>query len=238
MAEKPKPAARHRHRPSQDLRFTHGPLTRDWEGRTVILIAGGPSLNAGQINTAKAAHWAGEIQAMGVNDAYRIAPWIDTLYAADPPWWDHHIKAVRETYIPVLMTQDEEAARRWGLRWVPGPSGERTRRSHRGLSMDPSFIHYGSHSGFQALNIAVLRGAKRIALLGYDMKQPEGKPAHWFGEHEGPGLIRQRDWTPWIENYDHAAPQLAALGVQVFNCSADTAITAFPRETLSRVLWG
>lgn len=227
----------HRYRPSQDLRFTQGPIKPDWQGRTVVLIAGGPSLTKGQVTSVKHAYYHGEIQAIGVNDAYRLAPWVDGLYAADPPWWELHIKAVRETYIPNLYCQDEHTSRRWGLRWTPGPK-RGGHLEYTGLSFDPNRIHYGSHSGFQALNIAVLMGAKKIILLGYDMKPGAGGKMHWFGEHpETSGLCTERDFGPWVEFYDQAAGQLADRGIQVLNCSPDSAINCFPKTTITAALW-
>ena len=38
-----------------------------------------------------------------------------------------------------------------------------------GLSRTQGVIHQGKNSGYQALNLAYLLGAKRILLLGYDM---------------------------------------------------------------------
>lgn len=237
MAAKAPAQVKHRHRPSQDLRFTKGPLTREWEGRTVVLIASGPSLTKAQVNTAKECHYSGEVMALGVNDAYRIAPWIDWLYAADPQWWDVHIRSVRETYIPNLSCQDQDTCQRWGLRWVPGPESSKGHRSEHGLSTDPAFIHFGSHSGFQALNIAFHLGAKRICLLGYDMRF-EKRP-HWFGDH--PQTLQNAHepgwYARWLPVYDEAAPQLDRAGVDVVNCTPGSAINCFRRATISEALW-
>src|ERR1039458_2314613 len=41
-----------------------------------------------------------------------------------------------------------------------------------GLSLDPKQIVTGSNSGYQALNIAVLAGAKTIILIGFDAREP------------------------------------------------------------------
>ncbi|HCZ48509.1 MAG TPA: hypothetical protein DCZ11_05850, partial [Gammaproteobacteria bacterium] len=49
-----------------------------------------------------------------------------------------------------------------------------------GLSASPLRIHQGGNSGYQALNLAVLLGAERVILLGYDMHG-----GHWHGRHGG-----------------------------------------------------
>jgi len=224
----------HRYRPSQELRIIRGPIKPEWKGQTVTLIGGGPSLTTAQIVSVKEGWWAGLTRVIGVNDAYRIAPWIDGLYAADPPWWEMHIKAIRDTHIPLLMCQDFEAASRWGLRHVAGPPSK-FHGYTEGISTDPEYIHFGSNSGFQAMNIAFHLGAKRIILVGYDMKATPGKPSHWFGDHP-PGLVNHYGYSNWVISFEQAAPQLAEAGVEVINCTPDSAIKCFPSRKVSDVL--
>lgn len=222
---------KHRHRPSQELRITRGAIRRDWEGATVAIIAGGWSLTKSQVATARAwRHAGGEPRiVMGVNDAYRLAPWIDALYAADPQWWTMHIRAVRDCYIPQMMSQDESAAEQWGLRYTPGVD-------KHGLSFDPNVIHYGGNSGFQALNIAVLSGARRVVLLGYNMSAPDDKPVHWFGDHPA-GLSTNRSYPNYVKNFDRAAKQLLARKIEVVNATPNSALQCFPVATASDALF-
>lgn len=218
------------------MRITRGPLARDWQGQTAVLIASGPSLTKGQVASAKAAWWEGRVRVLGVNDSYKLAPWMEGLYAADPPWWQMHIRAVRDTYIPMLMSQDESACERWGLRHVPGPPQARLEQSDNGLSLDPSYINFGQNSGFQALNIAYHLGATRILLLGYDMKLGPGGKAHWFGSHPA-GLCQNDNYERWIPPFKKAAKQLEKAGVEVINCTPGSAIKCFPASTIEGALW-
>lgn len=216
----------YRFRPSQERHAVKSPLARAWNGGSVILIANGPSLTSAQVNTARNIWAEGRAHAIGINDAYRIAPWVDALYACDPEWWHVHIKAVRDTNIVSLYCQDEETCDRYGLWWTPG-------KHKAGLSTAASCIHYGRHSGFQALNVAFHLGARRIMLLGYDCRTHNGM-THWFGDH--PGVLHQKSsYDGWAAAYADAVPMLRAAGVEVFNCTPNSAITAFPHTTLSAV---
>lgn len=103
-----------------------------------------------------------------------------------------------------------------------------------GISTDPSLIHTGSNSGFQALNLAILAGASRILLLGYDMQPTDGK-SHWFGDHPG-SLNRTSPYAVFRKAFDDAANQIARLGVEVVNCSRETSLTCFKRAALSDAL--
>lgn len=94
----------------------------------------------------------------------------------------------------------------------------------------------GQNSGYQALNLAVLAGAQRILLLGYDMKfAPDGRQ-HWFGDH--PRLEHPARLTAHLHNFRRAAKHLARVGVDVINCSPDSALDCFRHEEIESVLHG
>jgi len=220
----------HRHRPSQERKAIKVPLRVVWPDSTIVLIANGPSLTRPQVDTARRAWIAGEARVLGCNDAYRIAPWVDGLYACDGAWWEQHIDAVRDVHLALLLCQDERTCDRYGLWYVPS-------RADAGISTDAGCIHTGGaggHSGFQLLNLAVHLGAKRILLLGYDCRgTPEKR--HWFGNHPTP-LNLASNYAAWLDPYREAAPQLAALGVEVINCTPDSAIDCFPRSRIGLAL--
>lgn len=120
------------------------------------------------------------------------------------------------------MTQDERVIEEF-------PDVVRVASENKpGLSLDPNLIHQGQNGGYQAINLAVHFGAKRIILIGYDMK---GK--HWHPDHKGnnPGNFAQ-----WIKNFSTMIPQLKELGVEVINCTRDTALECFSVRRLEDVL--
>lgn len=160
-----------------------------------------------------------------VNDNYRLAPWADVLYACDAEWWDHH-KGVR-SFAGERWTQSRRAAQQYGLHWVES-------KAARGLSRYGPEIHQGGNSGYQALNLAAQWGADPIVLLGYDM-QTQGDKRHWFGDHPG-ALNKSSGYPVWVRAYNDAAADLSAWGVRAYNCTRETALTCFPRKSLSEVL--
>lgn len=223
---------KHRFRPSRERHVVKAPLTRLWPQSTVVLIANGPSLTLAQVATVRRAWGEGRCRVLGVNDAYRIAPWIDALYAADASWWEYHAKDARATNIPFMFCQDEITSEKWGLWWTPGPNRDRPTQP-AGISTDPARIHYGDHSGFQALNIAVHLGASRILLLGYDCRRTP--KTHWFGDHP-PELQRDTHYENFAHHYGRAKPQLDELGIEVINCAKGSAIDCFRRAMVGDVL--
>ena len=93
------------------------------------------------------------------------------------------------------------------------------------------FLHQGGNSGYQAINLAYLWGAKAIVLLGFDCSQPAGKEAHWFGQHEE-GLINLQPFALWQSRFPALAEDLAHDGVQVINSSRETLLTCFDRAPI------
>lgn len=141
------------------------------------------------------------------------------MYACDEKWWDKYHDTI--TIEADLWTQDLQAKRKYGINWVLGASA-------LGLGLDR--VHFGGNSGYQAINLAFLWGAKRIVLLGFDCKPVEGKH-HWFGQHPQ-GLIQRQPYDLWLAKYPQLAQDLKREGVQVINCSPDTALTCFERATI------
>lgn len=221
-------------RPNDERRFIKSSVPAGWAGETAVLIACGPSVKKTQIQTVKNAFYAGECKVMVVNRAYEAAPFADAMYAADAQFWNAHIEAVRDTHIPLLFCAERRPCEQWGLWWTPGPDGDAAAgHSAHGLSDDPSYIHFGCHSGFQALNVAVHLGAKRILLIGYDCHHNGGRHFH---EDHPTGWMNAESPNMWLPPYRQAASQLKAWGVEVLNCSPGSAIDVFPQATVGSVL--
>lgn len=160
---------------------------------------------------------------IAVNDAYRLLPDADILYACDARWWDYHNPQFKgqkwssHNPSPRINDNKADAARKHGLHLVPGFDGE-------GFKLDFG-IHYGSNSGFQAVNLAIALGARRIRLVGFDM---HGR--HFFGDH--PKELGNPDFPTFIAAFERAA-ELLPSHIEIVNCTPDSALTCFPFENES-----
>lgn len=205
----------------------HQRIPRLFEGKTVAILATGPSLRREDVQAVR----AHGLPAVAINDAYRLAPWADVLYACDGAWWEAH-DYVRG-FAGQRWTQDRGTPTPWdyhagleGLNIVDSvPGGE--------VSDDPARIFDGSNSGFQALQFVWLAGARRAILLGYDMHRTRGR-AHFFGEHPA-GLKRGANYGHFGAIMDAAAPAFLQR-LEVWNASRETALQGFPRVGLAE-LW-
>lgn len=203
-----------------------------------IVAATGPSLTE-EVAEACKGH-----PVVAVKDAARLPrngedfkarmPWAPVMYCCDVWWWDRFeglqwFKGERwSTHEP---KGNEKLAMRdkYGVRLVAGKHGE-------GFSFDPALIHYGSNSGFQAMNLALhkLRGPrKRIIGVGFDMFTCDKR--HFFGHHERRNVG---------VNYEHFIPQFKKAakmlpdGVEVIIASSPKSglREVFPSMTLEEAL--
>lgn len=181
----------------------------------VVCIATGPSLTQDDVDFCN-----GRAAVYAVNDAYKIAPWADLLYAADGTWWDVHNGA--PDFAGEKWTVNPDAAEKYHLNYIAPKS--------KAWSTNKSYIATGGNSGFQAMNLARVRGASKIVLLGYDYGYTDKK--HFFGDHH-PLTDRHSDYALWIKLLNKAAVE---IDIPVVNCSRKTAITCFPRMTIQEAL--
>jgi len=186
--------------------------------KPIIIIAGGPSLIREDIEYAEKQN----VDILGINDAYRICNRLNYLYACDRRWWNWHWTRVNEIKCRKFALEDMEG--RVGIEQMQNGGIS-------GLSFEWPTLRTGKNSGYQAINLAILLGYKKLILLGYDMQQDNGK-VHWFGDHEGP-LINAgwRKYREWIEFYKGMIKELPA-DIEIINATRKTALTCFPRMKL------
>lgn len=104
-----------------------------------------------------------------------------------------------------------------------------------GLCTRAGRIHSGGNSGYQAINLAFMWGARRIVLLGYDMQRTGGR-THWHGDH-GNGLPSlTADLKEWRRRMIQLGIDLRTHGVEVINATRDTALTCFERQPIEVAL--
>lgn len=165
----------------------------------------------------------GRARVVVVNATFRMVPWADVCYGADFRFWDVYMREIVRSFRGELWTCSEQARDMFGLYWVKC-------RNESGLCKDPRTINGGGNSGYQAIHLAAMFGARRIVLLGYDMQRTWGQ-LHWHGKHDG-NLPNGKGFPSWIKNFANLARDLKRSGVDVVNATRETALRCFPRVTI------
>lgn len=187
--------------------FPHGA----WAGETVFVIGSGPSL------TKQDAQLTEGRKVIAVNCAIRLAPHAGALYAGDHKWWAHY-GADWIDFGGYRLSFNAQACEEFGC--IPVPH----------------FIGQVKSSGYQAIWCAKLMGAKRIVLLGFDMKAHRGMN-HWHGEHSG-GTLTNPNWrlyAAWKAGIDALHAEFDRDGVVLVNATRQTALS-LPRVPLEEVI--
>jgi hypothetical protein len=230
-----------------DERFSE--VVRDWEGQTVVLIGGGPSLTLEDIGRVFEAYERGRVCVIAINSAYLLAPWADVCLFADSHWWKWHTDGIA---VPALGLSAHDVRDRFasfsGQKCTIENSGgnitdpavhvlrnKNGRASGFGISHDPRALVDGRNSGALGLNLSVLAGATKNLLLGFDGK-PDGDKSHMLGAHPRPTPEAAYPLYVQAMREIKKAIKAAKLDVSVVNCSPGSAIDAWPRMSLEDAL--
>lgn len=189
--------------------------------KTAIIFASGSSLTQEDVDFCR-----GKGFTIAINDCYKLAPWSDVLYACDYQWWDFHRDALN--FAGEKWTIIDKAAEDFKLNHIDYDPD-------LVFSFDNKIIASGNNSGFQALNLAVILGYTRVILLGYDMKLSDSGKRHWFGEHPQK-LQMNSNYKLWITKFNAANKLLVSNGIEVINCSRDSALDCFTKMDLQEAL--
>jgi hypothetical protein len=215
-------------------------VPKTWVGETAFILAGGPSLKG-----FKSEMLRGKGRIITINDSWRLHPKADVHYFCERRWFTDQIG---RNYWVGLGTEKQINFHDLIYKgfWVCGGTGfEDHPQVHQlkftgqvGLETDPTGLRHGSNSGYAAINLAFLFGAKRIVLLGYDMRCV-GQRSHWHDNtpHTAAEFanILKHSMLPL---FDGLVEPLAQAGVEVINATPDSELKCWPYVPLGEILEG
>ena len=189
-----------------------------WTGETAFIIGGGPSLRGVDLESLLKGR-----RVIGVNYA-GLLPWTDLCWFGDCRWFDWNIENLQK-HAAIKITCCER------LHVVPWLRVMRRSKKRAGIDTDPQFIAWNWNSGGSAVNLAYHLGARRIVLMGFDLKRDEANNTHWHDEYKkvNPG---QEDivytYRKFKRGFDEIASDAVKLGVEIVNATPGSALESFP----------
>lgn len=184
-------------------------------------IASGPSLLKSDIDYCISKGW----RIAACNNAAFICDRLDLFLAMDARWWEKYgrrvVKTGAECWTPSPVIANRLKINCYDMRLGGGYS------KTRGLT------YWGELSGYQLLQAASWSGCRKIVMLGYDMQHTGGQ-AHYHDDHPADWPNAQeldRKMTYWPK----LAHQAARHGIELINCSRETAINCIKRKSLESV---
>jgi len=220
-----------------------------WKGGECWIIGGGPSvprmfgvpesvIESVQNKVATLGAYSPYLSALhdkhviGVNTAYLYGDWVDVVVFGDSQFYLEHAKRLLNFKGIKVSSHPRVHSRHPGIyhiKFTPldtsHPVGLTDKRGH---------VSWNKHSGSGAINLAYHFGAKRIYLLGFDMKLDVNGKSHSHAEYFREGLPKFGKNLPY-DRHLAAYPKIAAdaerLGLEIINVNDDSAITQFPIVT-------
>jgi hypothetical protein len=176
--------------------------------RETWIIGGGPSAGSFDLESLRGKN------ILAVNDSIDrllslVPPELPPVFSLDNRWIRRRLDFLAsysgEKYLAVPLDTWPDCG---GI-----PDATYLRWSHAdGLSEDPEVVCTGCNSGYAAVNLAYLKGAQEIHLVGYDM-DPKDNDAYEY----------------WASLFHTMLPKLNARGVRVTNHNPRSFVTAFPK---------
>ena len=194
-----------------------------WDGDTVIIIGGGPSL------TGFDARQLDGRRVIAVNCAFRLGQF-DVMFYGDPQWPELYGKGL-DDFGGLKVTVREEHLGRPGIKVL-------FREAHAmGLSRKPAVLHWNLSSGACAINLATLLGAGKIILLGFDMRQVDGRNNYHRdymykdGTHASVG-----NYEAMRNRFPAIARDLEKMNIPCINACPDSEIECFSKCAIEEAL--
>jgi len=192
------------------------PLQEIYKGKDVFILGSGPSVKRFSLHRLK------EQIVIGCNNAYLFGTDIvDVLIFGDVDWWNFHKDkpALRGFQNPII-TNNEKLRNEPGITWAP--------RQAEGFHKYA--IGWNGNTGSAAINLALLLGAARIFLIGFDMQLTDGR-SNWHrndiddvtpGHYERYLGCMKQSLSQLYKNW----PQ-----VEITNLNPNSAMDLFPKAT-------
>lgn len=231
-------------------------VPRMWDGDDVWILGGGPSV-AKQFGipdevvdsvikgTSPASVYSPYMSALhnkhviGINVAYLLGDWIDMIFFGDIGFFLKHQQGLAK--FPGLKVSCHPQMEKYD--WVKHTP--RDGNHPRGISDNPKMASWNGNSGAAAISIAANAGAKRILLLGFDMKLDENKNQHWHDCYGKVAARKTRDprkpnhlpFDRHLRGFSEIARDAKRRDIEILNVCPDSAIKEFPKYTLKELLW-
>jgi hypothetical protein len=190
----------------------------EWQGKDAYIIGGGPSLRGFDWNL-----FAGRYT-VGCNSAFVLGPRVCSLcFFADEHWFHKNDTELKQ-YVDaggVAVTNCEYIPQT--LPWVRNMA-----RNMKGLTKDGTvYFGYGGNSGACTIHLALLMGARRIFLFGFDGKLDREGNSNWHNRLvESPNPTVYRKFEQAFVEIAHTHGEVFP-GTEIYNCNPDSAIPFF-----------
>lgn len=187
---------------------------REWDGQDACIVGGGASLASFNFDALRGRN------SIGCNDAFRLGhDFIKICLFGDASWYEPN-KWELEKFKGRIVTVAQSLAQAT-VPWIHSLLRQRT-GLHTGGAVGWNFS-----TGAAAVNVALLLGAVRIFLLGFDMKNSQQGKAHWHRYNDKP--VKDYSYRKFITGFSHIQRDLPIKfpNARIFNVTDGSSLLPF-----------
>ena len=192
-------------------------IPRIFEGGSVAIVAGGPSLTGFDFAALALCN------VIAINRAYEFLPGATVLWWSDAMFYRNHKDRLHAHAAPYkasgqLNYQKDELGAEIHQYQFTGRDG---------FDPDPGNLRHGNNSAFSAMHLAVHLGARRLVLFGVDMQHGPKGETHFHGGHglTHDALVLKQHMLPFFASLKKPFDR---LGIDVWNANPDSALRVWP----------
>lgn len=208
---------------------------KGWGNLPLVIVGTGPSLRGTDLSLLDRP----DLRVLAVKEAVFDLPFAAECVCIHGTWLKNRLDALLAQPVPITFVTDNV----FNPPYLVRDEFHYIERRHAdGLSNDPRYVNHGGTSGYAALNVATLRGARRILLMGFDygtLTESHARTGHHYRDEAYPWYLAARNgsmWAGWAKNFKTCANDLRALGAEVHNANPGGLVDAFPRATLDEFM--
>lgn len=193
--------------------------------RTAIIIGGGFSVKSFDFKYVKS-HWP----VIGVNDAFKLGDFIDFIWFGDQRWYEWNRDLLIEqcklgrVYTCAESIEDDPMIRCF------------KRGKPLGIETSLNQVSWNRASGASAINFSYHLGARKIILIGFDLKRGSNGETHWHDYHKTKDKDIDTLFLRYLEPFKKIKEDADKLGIEIINVNPDSAIQEFPKMSIKEAL--
>lgn len=199
-----------------------------WSDKPVLIVGAGPSLKGFDFNRLRGLGYV-----LAVKETWVDLPFADACFGLDVPWIIRQYGALcdvaQRMQLYVSVSHNERRP------WRPIPRATHLifdRNKVVGFSTDPARIESGAHSGYGAVNLAILKRARAIFLFGFDYTSTYD---HYCPERYAHNKSREKQshyFLNWAQEFNKTTEQIKRLGIALINASPNSNLKAYPKLSI------
>lgn len=175
---------------------------------TVVVLASGPSLVAEDIEAVR------HLPCIAVNTTWQVARFCSTIFAGDATWWLREGDKIDIDAERVSLSYNSE-------------------RQYGAKKFDSKIAKKGGYnSGCIAIEYALVNGADKVLMIGFDCSVKNG--IHHHGKHDSNHNPTETKCILWKRQFE--VLRQTYKDADIVNCSRYTELDMFPKVPLQEAL--